>query len=62
MSVATVVTLGYGSFGSVADVTRLGYSPEITVPDEDRSSSRNPLYLAPANKLPSRWKGIRNPS
>lgn len=26
MSVATVVTLGYGTFGSVADVVTLGYS------------------------------------
>ena len=30
MSIATVVTRGYGSFGSIADVTRRGYSGSAT--------------------------------
>ena len=30
MSIATVVTRGYGSFGTIADVTRRGYSGSAT--------------------------------
>ena len=62
-SVATVVTMGYGTFGSVADVVRLGYEAAavIVAPAED-TGSRRQLYLShrdlPTGRLESRWKGM----
>ncbi len=35
-------------------------SPAPSEVAEDTESTRRSLYLSPANKLPSRWKGMRN--
>jgi hypothetical protein len=66
-SVATVVTMGYGSFGSIADIVSLGYARGRTDPGEDTTSSRRSLYLHGreadgTHRLPSRWKGMTGAS
>jgi hypothetical protein len=66
MSIATVVTRGYGSFGSIPEIVTRGYGLARIAPDEDTTSSRRPLYLShrdvPSGRIESRWKGKRNPA
>jgi len=40
MSIATVVTRGYGSFGSIGEVVTRGYIAGVAVSDEPRGSTR----------------------